>query len=334
MLEDKTLLKLKGKKNLLAFSGGADSTALFFLLVKHDIGFDIAIVDYGIRKQSKEEVAYAKELADRYSLTCHILNAPKIKQNFEAKAREIRYDFFEKLIKERGYENLITAHHLGDRFEWMLMQFCKGAGCAEIAGMQVEQKRDFYTLVRPLLHLDKKELLAYLHANEKIYFEDESNLDEDIKRNSFRHNYSAPLLEKYLSGIKKSFEYIDEDREELLSEIEIKSINEFAYFKSSKNKRADIFAIDKYLKSKGFMPGANERELLKIRQSAVLGRKFVVVQKDDYVFITPFSDESITMDKEFKEECRKLKIEPKLRPYLYGDKEAFLTIKRLLTHKS
>ncbi len=330
MLENSSLSKLKDKKNLLAFSGGADSTALFFLLLKHNIPFDIAIVDYGIREQSKQEVAYAKELAKMHNLSCHLLNAPKIEQNFEAAAREIRYNFFEELIAKHKYENLLTAHHLGDRFEWMLMQFCKGAGCAEIAGMQREQNRGFYTLIRPLLHLDKQELLAYLHANEKIYFEDESNLDEDIKRNSFRHSYSLPLLEKYLSGIKKSFDYIDEDRESLVGDVEIKQINELAYFKSSQNKRADIFAIDKYLKSKLYMLSASERELLKNQKTLVVGRSFIVNQERGYIFIAPYEKNISKMDDKFKDECRILKLEPKLRPYLYKEREAFLKVKELL----
>lgn len=334
MLEYKTLSKLKDKKNLLAFSGGADSTALFFLLLKHDTPFDIAIVDYGVREQSEREVAYAQELAKKHNLTCHLLKAPKIERNFEAKAREIRYGFFEELIKKYGYENLLTAHHLGDRFEWMLMQFCKGAGCAEIAGMQSVQSRGFYKLVRPLLHLDKKELFSYLHANKKEYFEDESNLDEDIKRNSFRHNYSLPLLEKYLSGIKKSFDYIDEDRAELIEEIEIKSINEFAYFKSSHNQRSDIFAIDKYLKSKLYILRANERELLRSQKTLVVGRKFVVNQDKDFVFIAPYITNESPMSSEFKEACRILKIEPKLRPYLYKDKEAFHIVTNFLKSNS
>ncbi|MFA5234693.1 MAG: tRNA lysidine(34) synthetase TilS [Sulfurimonas sp.] len=331
MLEEKTLLKLKNKKNLLAFSGGADSTALFFLLLKHKVPFDIAIVDYGIREQSKEEVAYAQKLARTHNLTCYIFRAPKIERNFEAKAREIRYGFFEELIKKHGYENLLTAHHLGDRFEWMLMQFCKGAGCAEIAGMQSVQNREFYKLVRPLLHLDKKELLAYLHADKTIYFEDESNLDEDIKRNSFRHNYSLPLLEKYLGGIKKSFEYLDEDRAELIEDIEIETINKFAYFKSSKNKRADIFAIDKYLKSKLYMLSASEREALKNSTVLVAGRKFVIYQDENFIFIAPYEKEIPKMDEKFKDECRVLKIEPKLRAYLFEDREAFLKVKELLS---
>lgn len=330
MLEDKIISKLKDKKNLLAFSGGADSTALFFLLLKHNVPFDIAIVNYGIREQSKEEVAYAQKLAYTHNLTCHIYNAPKISQNFESKAREIRYKFFEELILKYKYENLLTAHHLGDRFEWMLMQFCKGAGCAEIAGMQSVQNRDFYTLIRPLLHLDKQELLAYLHADKTIYFEDESNLDEDIKRNAFRHNYSLPLLEKYLGGIKKSFEYIDEDRAALVQELEIKNVNEFAYFKSSKNKRADIFAIDKYLKSKLYMLSARERESLKNSPVLIAGRKFVIYQDENFIFIAPYEKKIQKMDEKFKDECRVLKIEPKLRPYLFKDREAFSKVKELL----
>ena len=63
MLNNSSLNLLKSKKNLLAFSAGVDSTALFFLLNDSNIDFDIAIVDYGLREQSKNEVAHAKNLA-------------------------------------------------------------------------------------------------------------------------------------------------------------------------------------------------------------------------------------------------------------------------------
>ena len=330
MLETSSLETLKGKKNLLAFSGGVDSSALFFLLLKHNIKFDIAIVNYNIRAESKDEMNYAEELASVHNLKCYKLDAPKIDKNFEARAREIRYDFFEDIITTNGYDNLITAHHLGDRFEWMLMQFCKGAGCAEIAGMTKEQHRGFYTLIRPLLHLEKQELLHFLDVNQIKYFVDSSNLDKNIKRNSFRHSHSAPLLDKYLNGIKKSFEYIDEDRESLIPEIVIKSIKDFTYFKSSTKRRADIFIIDRYLKSQGHMASANERELLKNEKCVVLGRKFLVVQEHGYVFILPYNDKQSKISKEFKEDCRILKIEPKLRGFLYENQNVFLKVKELL----
>ena len=329
MLKNSSVQKLQDKKNLLAFSAGVDSTALFFILLQNNIHFDIAIVNYNIREQSQEELHYAQKLASIHNLKCHTLNANKIDKNFEAQAREIRYDFFKELINEYNYDNLITAHHLGDRFEWMLMQFCKGAGCAELSGMQEEQERDNYTLVRPLLHIDKQELLKFLNANNIKYFEDKSNEDEDIKRNSFRHNYSTPLLEKYLSGIKKSFEYLDEDRATLIQEIDLKKVGEFAYFKSSKNNRADIFTIDKYLKSQLYMLSANERKLLKDEKTLVVGRKFIINNEHGFIFIAPFVKTG-KLSKEFKEKMRILKVEPKLRSYLSENKEALETIVQLL----
>jgi tRNA(Ile)-lysidine synthase len=331
MLENSTLWELKDKKNLLAFSAGVDSTALFFLLIQHNINFDIATVNYGLREQSKDEVAYAKELANTHGLTCHILDAQKLSKNFESRAREIRYNFFQELAKEHKYDNLITAHHLGDRFEWMLMQFCRGAGCAELAGMKTIEPRENYKLIRPLLHVDKSELLEYLNKHAIKYFEDDSNLDESIKRNSFRHKHSNPLLKEHLDGIKKSFKYIDEDRDILIGDIEVKSMDDFAYFENSSNSRSNIYAIDKYLKSQEYMLTSNERELLKTDSTVVVGRKFVINQGINFVFIAPFITEELQMPHKFKEKCRVLKIEPKLRLFLYKNEKVFLKIEKLLS---
>ena len=63
---------IRNQKNLLAFSAGVDSSALFFLLLEQSIPFDIAIVDYNLRVQSKNEVSYAKELALKYNKSIFI----------------------------------------------------------------------------------------------------------------------------------------------------------------------------------------------------------------------------------------------------------------------
>lgn len=330
MLKQSSLHQLKDKRNLLAFSAGVDSSALFFILLENNITFDIAIVDYGVRTQSKEEVAYAQAIATKYKLKCHLLDAVKIESNFEYKARELRYNFFEDLIQTNSYQNLLTAHHLGDRFEWMLMQFCKGAGCAELAGMSEIQKRENYTLVRPLLHLDKQELLLYLKENSLKYFEDNSNLDESIRRNEFRHKHSNPLLNQHLNGIKKSFEYIDEDVKDLLNEVEVNIIRDFVYFHSSKNNRNDIFHIDKYLKSQNYMLSSSERATLSSERTVMVGRKFLINQTANFIFIIPYQKNKIVLSSKFKEECRILKIEPKLRSYLAQNSDIFLFIKKLL----
>ena len=326
MLQNKE--HLQNAKNLLAFSAGGDSTALLFLLLQNNISFDIAIVDYGLREQSKEECRYAQELAQKYNFQCFIHHAKPISKNFEAEARAVRYTFFESLIQEHNYDNLLTAHHLGDRFEWMLMQFCKGAGCVELAGMQAVQERSFYKLLRPLLACDKSELLAYLHKRDILYFEDASNEDEKYSRNLFRKEHARPLLQKYLKGIKESFRYLDEDRSALTQVVEIKRHKEFIYF-ASVNKRSDIFAIDNYFKSIGKVLSAQERALLKEERTVVIARKYVVNQEHGFVFIAPYLQDS-TISKKQKEQFRLMKIEPKLRAYLSTDTELVSLLSLLL----
>ena len=202
---------IETKNNLLAFSGGIDSTALFFKLLEQGIPFDIAIVDYGIRQQSKEEVKYAKELAKKHDKRCFVSTFPKEKSFSEKSARDFRYEFFEELIQKEGYESLITAHQLNDKLEWFLMQLTKGAGLSELTGMAEVEQREGYKLVRPLLEQTKEELTHYLQENNINYFVDETNEDEKYRRNYFRKNFSDALLKEHKEGIKKSFEYLQND---------------------------------------------------------------------------------------------------------------------------
>ena len=160
MLDAATLPLLRAGKNLLAFSAGIDSTALFFLLLREKIPFDIAHVNYHTRAQSSDEADYARTLAERYGKRCFVHDAAPIGSNFEAEARRVRYTFFESLIAEHGYDTLLTAHQLDDRLEWLFMQLCKGAGLPELLGMEATAKRGSYTLVRPLLGAGKPELRA------------------------------------------------------------------------------------------------------------------------------------------------------------------------------
>jgi len=84
---------LTQSKNLLAFSAGVDSSALFFLLLDNNIPFDIALVNYGTRENSDKEEAHAQALADKYNLICYAVKAPKFTSHFEKNARDSLYLF-------------------------------------------------------------------------------------------------------------------------------------------------------------------------------------------------------------------------------------------------
>ena len=70
--------EMRSRQNLLAFSGGVDSSALFFLLLESGIEFDMAMVDYGLRPEREREIAYARELSARYDKRLFLHTAPKI----------------------------------------------------------------------------------------------------------------------------------------------------------------------------------------------------------------------------------------------------------------
>lgn len=328
LLPFEKLQNLLEQRPLLAFSGGADSTSLFFSLIEHKIPFDIAIVHYGLRSQADEEVANAQELAQKYKLQCHLLKAPKIEKNFEYEARAIRYTFFEDLIKEHQYTCLLTAHHLQDRLEWMLMQLCKGAGSAELIGMQENESRGLYRLYRPLLQCSREEILSYLDENKILWFHDETNDDLHYKRNYFRHEITSKLIKDHKEGIKQSFIYLEEDVAELIKEVQVHEAQELSLFFSTGHKRSDIFHIDKILKSKGYILSAAQREELKNQDEVIAGRKFLITLDKGIYYLAPFINE--VMDKEFKEECRKIGVPTKLRPYLFKTPMAFILFTRFL----
>ena len=308
---------LSNTKNLLAFSAGVDSSALFFLLLEHNIKFDIAIVDYNTREQSKEEVAHAKALAKKYKLFCHTIQAPSFKKNFEKQARDFRYEFFDSLVTIEGYDNILTAHQLNDQLEWLLMRLTKGAGLSELLGLEAVSQRENYTLIRPLLTYSKEELLHYLKSHDYPYFIDESNTDEKYERNKFRKMFSNALMSEYKEGIKRSFIYLQQDKETLEAGFElIFSHKELRTIKlhtlQSKTKAADLT-----LKRLGYLLSASQREEIAKEESLVIGGKWAVSHYENLLYIAPYL--TTDMPKKFKEQCRVHKIPKQIRPYLFKE---------------
>ena len=323
-LSSQTLSLLKGKRNLLAFSAGVDSSALFFILLEHNISFDIALVNYGLRQQADKEESYTLKLSKKYNLKAHITHAPKFENNFEKNARDFRYNFFDELMND--YDNLLTAHQLNDQLEWFLMRLTKGAGVHELIGLEEVSLRKNYYVIRPLLQQTKEELLDYLKKNNHRYFVDQSNFEPYYERNIFREKFSNTLLKSYSKGIKRSFNYLKEDKKDLNRGIrEIFHQKElFVIGYSHPYQIARI--VDQYLKKLGYLLSASQREELECETSIVFGGVWAVEVKEDKIFIAPYSTE--TMPKKFKEQCRTDAIPSKIRPYIFKEKIVLTIISR------
>jgi len=306
---------LKKKRNLLAFSAGVDSTALFFLLQDFKIKFDIAIVNYNKRTQSKDEILYAKKLATLYNKKIFIKDVFLDNSNFEKNARDVRYNFFEEIITIHNYQNLLTAHQLNDRLEWFFMQLSRGAGVVELLGFEEITQKKNYNLIRPLINISKDELLDYLTKNGIKYFVDESNFEPKYQRNIFRKNFANQFIKSYKKGVIKSFKYLKIDKDELLNIKILFQQNNFYILKMGKSDNENIRIIDKIIKKLGMLLSfAQKQEILKTKDCVVGGKISIVIT--DKIFIAPYIKQ--TIPKKFKEIYRIYKIPNKIRPYIYN----------------
>ena len=298
----------------MAFSGGVDSTALFFLLLNEGIVFDVAIVNYNTRVQSAQEVLFAQALCSTYGKQCFIHSVTLESANFEHHARQVRYDFFEQIITKYHYTTLLTAHHLNDRLEWFLMQLGRGSGLVEMLGMREFEPKQHYTLMRPLLHVSKASLLYFLKNNEIQYFIDESNETLTYLRNKIRKHHATPLLEAYEEGICKSFAYLEEDAKRLLP-THTKRIKDLFIISVDSDDLINIRQIDKAIKLLGTLISHDTREEILRTRDCVIGGKIAVCFGKESIFVAPFKE--AVMDKKFKESYRIQRIPPKIRPYMY-----------------
>jgi len=309
---------LKNRKNLLAFSAGVDSTSLFFLLLQNSIDFDIAIVNYNLREQSKDEIKYAKDLAKQYNKKIFIKDIKlESNSNFEKNARDIRYQFFQSIIKEHSYEVLLTAHHLNDLFEWFLMQFSKGAGLVELLGMQTIEEKDDYFIYRPLLNISKQELEIFLQQNSLKYFIDSSNSSEIYKRNYFRKNFSNSFIAEFKDGVKNSFQYLNNDLNSLNIDYKpIFSKFELEIFKNLKDDNLNLRVIDKSLKKRGLLLSKKNKDEILKQKSITISHKINISIFENLIYIAPKTD--IVLPKRAKEYYRVNKIPQNIRAYLFS----------------
>ncbi|MBZ7964861.1 tRNA lysidine(34) synthetase TilS [Campylobacter sp. 2457A] len=301
---------LKKGKNLLAFSYGSDSSALFYFLMQNDISFDLALINYKTRVNSDKEENEAKKLALKFQKQIFIKTAPKFKGNFEKEARDFRYDFFHQICLENSYNHLILAHHLNDQFEWFLMQLSRGAGLAEILGMNEIEKHEKYCIIRPLLCISKNEILNFLKENEIFYFNDESNNDVKYFRNYIRKEFSNFFVEKFSKGLKRSFDYLSKDQQKIYDFEKIQN------FKGILVCPKEESMIAKALKIQGIVPSAKQRVQM-LKSDCVISGKIAIAYKDDKAFVFNY-ELCEKLPKNFKEECRKAKIPRLLRAYLYN----------------
>jgi len=214
---------------MVCVSGGPDSVfllhALLHLKKSLDIEIFVANMDHGIRgNASSEDSAFVRLLAAKHSIDFFykkIQFKKHKKHSIEETARDERYRFFNAVAAKNNINKIATAHTADDLAETVLMRIIKGTSLKGIIGIPPKRMLGKVECVRPVIEIEKKELLCFLKSQKIRYRIDKSNRDNKHFRNTVR-NIILPYLSRYNPRLKRSLvnlaESLREDKEFIDSE--------------------------------------------------------------------------------------------------------------------
>lgn len=175
----------------LAVSGGADSMALMYCVhqwrrktARAGLKLTVLTVDHGLRPEAARETEWVEEQARDIGLDCAILRwkPGKKRSGIQADARQARYDLMAGYAYENGLDALLTAHHLDDQAETLLMRLGRGSGVDGLAGIRPRSRWAGLALFRPFIDVPKARLVATLRKSGINWLEDPSNDDTRFER--------------------------------------------------------------------------------------------------------------------------------------------------------
>jgi tRNA(Ile)-lysidine synthase len=194
-------------KILLAVSGGKDSVLMAQLFKLAGFQFSIAHCNFNLRaNEAQRDESFVKLLAATLSVPFYV-------QHFDTKtyasehhistqmaARDLRYQWFEELRREKNYDYIAVAHHQNDSIETLLLNLTRGTGISGMHG--ILPKRD--KIVRPLLFLSRLQIDQIINENNIDYVEDSSNETSKYARNKIRLNV-IPQLREINPNLEETF---------------------------------------------------------------------------------------------------------------------------------
>jgi tRNA(Ile)-lysidine synthase len=192
------------EKILLAVSGGIDSMVMADLFLKLGCKTGILHCNFSLRSnESDSDESFVRDYAESHSLpffTVRFDTTEYSKKNglsVQMAARELRYNWFEKIRRENGYDFIAVAHNLNDNIETLIINLTRGTGLAGMSGMRIINNN----IIRPLLFATRGEIVNYSIENNIRFREDKSNADTKYIRNKVRH-LIIPVLKEINPSIE------------------------------------------------------------------------------------------------------------------------------------
>ncbi len=293
----------KGDKIVVAVSGGPDSMCLIDTLyrLKDELEFSILVahVNHGIRIESDLEKEYVEKYCKERNIPFFYLkvDVPKLskekKISEETCGRMVRYDFFEKVRQENNADLIAVAHNLNDNIETILLNQIRGCGLKGLIGMDFK----FNNIIRPLLTIEKKDILVYNNELELHPCFDKTNEEDIYLRNKIRLQlipYLKELNPNFVANIsrmrnilKEDNDFIEEYTNIVFDKVIIKIDNSKIVFDFSKfmnehksiQKRIIRKIIEKKISNLDGIENIHVLDIIKLLNNNIKGKKYIIGNK-------------------------------------------------------
>ncbi|WP_125768316.1 tRNA lysidine(34) synthetase TilS [Lapidilactobacillus wuchangensis] len=208
-------VKLTAKtKILVAFSGGADSTALVALLQSLPVALrpeiTLGYFNHQLRRDSADEEKLVRQLAKQWQLPLKVGTWAAGSKPTEAAARQARYQFLATVMQQTQNQFLVTAHHGDDLLETIILRLIRSGATTELPGLKPVTNWRQWQILRPLLPLAKNSLLAYVQQQRLPFCEDYTNHQDLTLRNRLRHQVVPQLKQENQQVLAHSQRFADE----------------------------------------------------------------------------------------------------------------------------
>lgn len=224
-----------GDKIVVGVSGGPDSMCLINVLndIKNDktLNFELVVahVNHNIREEAKSDEDFvvdyckAKNIEVFVSSVDVLKRASEEKKSTEETGRNIRYEFFEEVLRKTKANKIATAHTANDNAETVLMNMIRGSGTSGLKGIRAIRDEKF---IRPLIEMTREEIEEYCEDNKLNPRIDKTNFENEYTRNKVR-NLLIPFIKENFNpnivmSVNRLSNIIDEENEYLQKIIEHK----------------------------------------------------------------------------------------------------------------
>ncbi len=205
---------------IVGLSGGSDSVALLLLMQQMSLPVSAVHLHHGLRGREADAdsawcVAFCRERG--IPINTERLDVPAHKRNresMEMAARRLRMGYWTRVLANRSGAALALGHHIDDAIENVLIRCIRGSNISGLTGLRAAATVAGIRIIRPLLSLQRNDVLAFLAAAEIDDFcRDRSNRDLRILRNRLRHDVVPRLLSgpSARRGMTKTLRYIERD---------------------------------------------------------------------------------------------------------------------------